>query len=132
MLVYDVMDPETFTGLQHWLERVDHHAPENVVLMVLGNKRDSLNTEPAVPTAQAQAFATQIGAAFMEVSAKTGSGVNEAFMQIAEEVVLGTPIQPSQLHATPVLTNSYRDRLRLKIASGIAFVVVLIGLSMVL
>ena len=99
MLVYDVKDPETFDALPEWLERVEDHAPENVVLMVVGNKRDSLDTEPAVPTAQAHAFAEQIGAAFMEVSAKTGSGVNEAFMQIAEEVMFELRLKAQRIQA---------------------------------
>ena len=127
MLVYDVKDPETFDALPEWLERVEDHAPENVVLMVLGNKRDSLDTEPAVPTAQAQAFATQIGAAFKEVSAKTGSGVNEAFQQIAEEAVdqirIRPPIRPDPPRPQPPPSHDYPRILAgaaLAVALGIA------------
>ncbi len=126
MLVYDVTDPEAFTSLRNWVEQVEDHAPENVVLMVVGNKRDSLDTEPAVPTAQAHAFAEQIGAAFMEVSAKTGAGVNEAFMQIAEEVVDELRLRPPQPQA-PARANPVPGKWHRKAAFGIATVAFLVG-----
>ena len=85
-MVYDVMRPETFESLPLWLSIVKERTPQCAV-MVIGNKRDSPETEPAVPTARAQAYATLIGAQFMEVSAKTGAGVTEAFQIIAHEFV---------------------------------------------
>jgi hypothetical protein len=80
------MRPETFESLPLWLSIVKERTPQCAV-MVIGNKRDSPETEPAVPTARAQAYATLIGAQFMEVSAKTGAGVTEAFQTIAHEFV---------------------------------------------
>jgi GTPase SAR1 family protein len=79
VLVYDVTRPETFDTLLNWLEHVEDRTSESIAVMVLGNKRDLPEAMLAVPTTRAQAFADQIGALFMEVSANTGSGVAEAF-----------------------------------------------------
>ena len=103
VLVYDVMQPETFDSLSRWLEQAENYTPEHaVVIMVLGNKRDSQDIQPSVPTARAQEFATKIGADFMEVSAKTGLNVNEAFQQIAKEVM--DEVKRKTLHEALVTT----------------------------
>ena len=102
VLVYDVMQPETLDSLSRWLEQAEDYTPEHAVIMVLGNKRDSQDIQPSVPTARAQDFATKIGADFMEVSAKTGLNVNEAFQQIAKEVM--DEVKRKTLHEALVTT----------------------------
>jgi GTPase SAR1 family protein len=102
VLVYDVMRPETFDSLSRWLEQAENYTPEHAVIMVLGNKRDSQDIQPSVLTARAQDFATKIGADFMEVSAKTGLNVNEAFQQIAKEVM--DEVKRKTLHEALITT----------------------------
>ena len=44
-----------------------------------------------VPTAEAQAYATSIGASFLETSAKTKSNVDEIFLNISKALPAYTP-----------------------------------------
>ena len=52
--------------------------------MVLGNKRDKSNRE--VPYNMAMQYARERNFGFMEVSAKTGFGVNEVFNRLISEI----------------------------------------------
>ena len=54
------------------------------ILFVVGNKND-LVEERKVESEQAELFAKEIGAFYYEVSAKTGSGIEELFNRVAEE-----------------------------------------------
>ncbi len=82
--MYDVDCPETFEALGKWVHEVrSNPSKSNPVIIVLGNKRDSSDREPAVPTAQGRAYAESIDALFMEVSAKTGYNANEAISAVA-------------------------------------------------
>lgn len=53
--------------------------------MLTGNKAD-LEAQRAVPTEEAQAYATENGLFFLETSAKTAANVNELFTDIAQKL----------------------------------------------
>jgi Ras-related protein Rab-1A len=38
--VYDITDRQSFTDLQLWLNEVDKHGKEDVVKILIGNKKD--------------------------------------------------------------------------------------------
>jgi len=67
--VYDITKRKTFETLQQWVTELRAQGPENIVLAIAGNKSD-LESERQVPAAEAQAYATSIGASFLETSAK--------------------------------------------------------------
>ena len=52
--------------------------------MLIGNKKDKMRRE--VSYSEASQYARQKGFGFMEVSAKTGAGVREAFARLTHEV----------------------------------------------
>ena len=56
-------------------------------LMILGSKCDVDASKIEVPTEEAAEYAQSVGAAFMEVSARLGKGVDEAFALMAEDVL---------------------------------------------
>ena len=87
ILVYDITNEETFDSLQsYWKEEVDKYAPENAVWIVVGNKCD-MEPKRQVSMEDGQGFAEEIGALFMEASAKEATNVNRAFLSVAESIL---------------------------------------------
>lgn len=93
VLVYDVNEPQSFIGLQKWLEEANSYcrgdSDENgVVYLLIGNKVDRCSTEAemAVGKATAQSFAKQHDMLFALTSAKTQVGVAQAFDEVARNV----------------------------------------------
>lgn len=75
--------------------------------MVLGNKKDKSNREVPYNVAMQYAMARNFG--LMEVSAKTGSGVKEAFNRLVSEIykfqTLETAIEEQKVKPTPAGTG---------------------------
>lgn len=93
VLVYDVNEPQTFVGLQKWLEEANSYCrvdgdEDSCVYLLIGNKVDRCSTEGdmAVSKASAQSFAKQHGMLFALTSAKTQVGVAQAFDEVARNV----------------------------------------------
>ena len=60
--------------------------PEGIVIAVVGNKAD-LEDRSQVEREEAQAYADEIGAIFVETSAKTGDNVQDLFASVARDVM---------------------------------------------
>ncbi|GAU29244.1 hypothetical protein TSUD_362340 [Trifolium subterraneum] len=85
LLVYDITKRETFNHLATWLEDARQHANSNMIIMLIGNKSD-LAKKRAVSTEEGERFAKENGLIFMEVSAKSGEKVKEAFEKSAASI----------------------------------------------
>ncbi|KPA81146.1 small GTP-binding protein Rab18 putativeras-related protein [Leptomonas pyrrhocoris] len=91
VLVYDVSEPQSFHGLQKWLDeansycRRDEMERNNVVFLLIGNKTDLCPDENSMPLPKsvAQGFAQQNNMLFALASAKTKIGVAQAFDEVA-------------------------------------------------
>ena len=83
-LVFDVCSMESFKALDKWYEQITKNMDSKVVVMLLGNKKDKNSRE--VPYNVAMQFAIERNFGFMEVSARTGSGVTEALNRLVAEV----------------------------------------------
>lgn len=92
IVVYDITKRKTFETLQQWISELKTQGPENIVLAIAGNKSD-LESERQVPASEAQAYATSIGASFLETSAKTKSNVDEIFLNISKNLPAYVPPQ---------------------------------------
>ena len=78
ILVYDISDKQSFENLKNlWLEDVIEKAPENVQIVILGNKND-LGAE-RVTFKEVQEVALQNRALMKIVSAKKNQGLAEIF-----------------------------------------------------
>eukprot|EP01089_Gocevia_fonbrunei_P013156 TRINITY_DN328_c0_g3_i3.p1 TRINITY_DN328_c0_g3~~TRINITY_DN328_c0_g3_i3.p1 ORF type:complete len:228 (-),score=53.27 TRINITY_DN328_c0_g3_i3:93-776(-) len=85
IIVYDITDTHTFEQIEDcWLNEVEKNAPENVVLMMVGNKCDMSNRTVSVK--RAKDFAKTKDALFLETSAKDATNVNKAFMMLADAI----------------------------------------------
>ena len=86
MLVYDVTSRMSFRHLDDWIGEINANADAPRVV-ILGSKCDVDASKIEVPTEEAAEYAQSVGAAFMEVSARLGKGVDEAFALMAEDVL---------------------------------------------
>eukprot|EP00026_Physarum_polycephalum_P013656 Phypoly_transcript_14080.p1 GENE.Phypoly_transcript_14080~~Phypoly_transcript_14080.p1 ORF type:complete len:205 (+),score=28.32 Phypoly_transcript_14080:179-793(+) len=100
ILVYDVTRRESFANLTSWLSEIETYTTNpDVVKLLVGNKVDKENRE--VSREEAVEFARSQAMLFIECSAKTRLGVQQAF----EELVMRILETPTLLksHAKPAV-----------------------------
>lgn len=81
LLVYDITKHLTYESAERWLKELYDHADPNIVVMLVGNKRD-LETLRTVPTKDAEDFAEKKQLMFMETSALDSTNVEVAFHEV--------------------------------------------------
>jgi small GTP-binding protein len=82
LVVFDLTQENTFQSVVQCAGSTRRAADRDAVLMLVGNKRDLVQENPslrAVTFEDAQTLANSNGMLYMEVSAVSGAGVNEAF-----------------------------------------------------
>lgn len=104
VVVYDITKAASLEKAKAWVKELQRQANPNIVIALVGNKLDLVDAaapaegeeQPAeeenarqVPTAEAQAYATESGLLFFEASAKTGTNVQEVFTEIGELYLRG-------------------------------------------
>jgi small GTP-binding protein len=80
VVVYDVNNIESFTGMKKWVLELRQMNSQQVVVCIVGNKAD---LDKVVNKDEATNFAKDNGCLFFEASAKTGLNVTELFKEIA-------------------------------------------------
>ncbi|KAJ0056526.1 hypothetical protein NL108_010230 [Boleophthalmus pectinirostris] len=92
MLVYDVTNESTFDNLKDWISFIEEHAPSDADRILLGNKCDPNDSTPRqVSKERGEKFATDYGIKLLEVSAKSGINVEEAFFTLARDIMRRLP-----------------------------------------
>ena len=82
--------------MERWLKELYDHADPNIVVMLVGNKRD-LEALRTVPTEEAKDFADKKGLMFMETSALDSTNVEAAF----HEVLTGRKLSMHNCNSLP-------------------------------
>ena len=90
IIVYDSTLISTFEKVELWLKEVRNSAPDDVKVVVLGNKIDLVDKEEVDPQ-MVQDFAQKNNIKCSFVSAKTGVGIEELFIQLAKESLINKP-----------------------------------------
>ena len=85
LVVYDITDKESFEKINFWIENIKNNAPENVKLILVGNKCDLAN-ERQVSYEEGEKKASNYNIKSFESSAKDGTNVNELFFYLANEI----------------------------------------------
>ena len=85
LLVYNIIEHESFEKLSFWLEQIKGYAPENIKMVLVGNNCDLAN-ERKVSIEEAEEFAKKNNMKFFEASPKEGTNVNELFFCLANEI----------------------------------------------
>jgi Ras-related protein Rab-11A len=85
LLVYDISKRISYENVSRWLKELRDHADQNIVIMLVGNKKD-LRHLRQVSTDEAKAFCEQNKLFFIETSALSDSNVTRAFETILKEI----------------------------------------------
>ncbi|KAL3796676.1 hypothetical protein HJC23_009976 [Cyclotella cryptica] len=85
ILVYDITVPASFVALQDWALELQHNASPELMLVICGNKSD-LGECRRVDRGVGEAYAREMGAVYVETSAKDGQGVEDMFSGVAMRI----------------------------------------------
>ena len=93
LLVYSITDDQTFEDLISIRQQIlDAHDDPNVPMLLVGNKLDLADAERAVSEEEAQRFAQDWQVEAVEVSARTDTGVSDAFERIVRACLRVNPM----------------------------------------
>lgn len=103
IVVFDISRPSSFLTLQRWVNELKEKGPGDIVIVVCGNKVDlETSGDRQVSREEAEGYATQIGACYMETSARDNTNVKELFAEVAAKV----PIDPDTTSTDTAGTGS--------------------------
>ena len=85
IIVYDISRGATFKIVKEWVSELREKASPQIILAIAGNKCD-LEDLREVNKKDAEEYASQINAIFIETSALTAVNVPELFMKIARSL----------------------------------------------
>ena len=91
IIMYSLTDQESFTAIDSWISSLRDNADPNIIMFLVGNKQDLAAEARVVSTESGEQKAAEIKAEFCEVSAKTGYGVDDLFMNITRRFVESSP-----------------------------------------
>ncbi|CAN0165330.1 unnamed protein product, partial [Ectocarpus sp. 12 AP-2014] len=123
IVVYDITKMHSFRTLKEWINELQAQGPQDIAIAVAGNKRDlesqrrnGAPTRPAadgkainlslsrrhachrpqeVESSVAQAYADEIGAMFVETSAKDATHVQDMFVELSKRLPKREPLPPA-------------------------------------
>jgi GTPase SAR1 family protein len=102
IIVYDISRASTFKTLKNWVDELKNQGPKDIAIAIAGNKSD-LEESREIDRAMAQAYAEEIGALYLETSAKDDVNVQDIFVQLSNRL----PAPPTA-DTTAVRTNATR------------------------
>lgn len=86
LLVYDIASRDSFNALQNWLTDARNLASPNIIIVLVGNKKD-LEAQREVSFQEASQFARENELIFLECSAFSGENVEETFLRCARTII---------------------------------------------
>jgi len=86
ILVYDITNKNSFDKLRGWMSDAKEKIDNEYKMVVIGNKRDC-EDEREVDTNTLKEFGEKNGVLTMEVSAKTGEGIDSLFNEMVRELL---------------------------------------------
>eukprot|EP00754_Rhynchopus_humris_P018341 Rhum_TRINITY_DN14599_c4_g3::Rhum_TRINITY_DN14599_c4_g3_i1::g.102067::m.102067 len=108
MLVYDITNQQSFDNIGIWLQELRAHVQPSAVITLIGNKCD-LEAKRQVSKEEGEKFAKENGLVFMETSAKTSHGVDDAFVSTARMIydkIQKGLLDPAQVAGRPASKSS--------------------------
>ena len=93
IVVYDITNPDSFTGAKSWVKELQRRGDPNVVIALAGNKADLENRR--------KVEFEENGILHLETSAKNANNVKALFVEIAKKLPKNPP-QPER-EAFPVM-----------------------------
>eukprot|EP00537_Pseudo-nitzschia_pungens_P007367 CAMPEP_0172377568 /NCGR_PEP_ID=MMETSP1060-20121228/68971_1 /TAXON_ID=37318 /ORGANISM="Pseudo-nitzschia pungens, Strain cf. cingulata" /LENGTH=194 /DNA_ID=CAMNT_0013105263 /DNA_START=571 /DNA_END=1155 /DNA_ORIENTATION=+ len=107
IVVYDITNPDSFTGAKSWVKELQRRGDPNVVIALAGNKAD-LESRRKVEFEEANLYAEENGILHLETSAKNANNVKALFVEIAKKLPKNPP-QPER-EAFPLAAPQHDNR----------------------
>jgi len=111
LIVYDITSKDSFSALRSWVEEIRHKVDQPIVMCIIGNKND-MDDRREVKAVSGREYADSVGALFVETSAMTNKGIEEAFRAVATQLIQNQLISESVVSRDSVASNdsdSYRS-----------------------
>lgn len=83
--MFDVTNPLSFQSLDFWINDIKENAPEDALLIIVGNKADDSSSR-SITSKQANEYATKKGYEYYDISAKTGNNVALSFEMLTNKI----------------------------------------------
>jgi len=88
LIVFDLSRWHTFEDLEEWLSDLREFANKKIPFVLIGNKVDLIDERDELYEREsAEVFAKKEHTFYIETSAKTGEKVEEAFLDLTEEMI---------------------------------------------
>ena len=107
IVVYDITNPDSFTGAKSWVKELQRRGDPNVVIALAGNKAD-MDSRRKVEFEEANAYAEENGILHLETSAKNANNVKALFVEIAKKLPKST--QQPEREQFPAFPNQQENR----------------------
>ena len=102
IVVYDITRKQSLQTLKNWVKELKQLGPDNIVIAIAGNKSD-LEEKREVSSMTAKAYADEIGAVFIETSAKEDTNVSDLFINISKQL----PLASNESNSLPEIVDPY-------------------------
>ncbi|XP_029356973.1 uncharacterized protein rab44 isoform X3 [Echeneis naucrates] len=101
LLMYDITSSQSFTAVSYWANCIQEGAPDDVSILLLGNKSDHPTRQ--VKSQEGETLAKEYSFEFMECSAATGENVIQSLETVARMLSQkdGTTEEVTVLHKEP-------------------------------
>ena len=87
ILTYDITNESTFDSIDFWIQELKYKVEkEKMILCLVGNKCDVNQEDRKITNFKGKNYAQENNMIFFETSAKTGEGVKDLFVTIANKV----------------------------------------------
>ena len=84
LLTFDISNKESFEHIDYWVQELKEYTGlDSLYIVLVGNKKDKEDRKVTIEEAKNYAEENDFGGYF-EVSAKTGEGINELFIDVAK------------------------------------------------
>ncbi len=84
LIVFDLTNKESFNNIQNWIKEVTTYTGQDVIILCLGNKND---LKKEIDKNTIDEFKKKTKLEIINVSAKTGEGIEESFKHIIELLI---------------------------------------------
>ena len=92
LITYAVSDEDSFEKIDVWAESIRENSDYGTLVFLIANKVDLPAEQRVVSTERGEAKANAEGFQYMEVSAKSGQGVQDMFQTVAKMVLERPPM----------------------------------------
>lgn len=99
IIVYDITRASSFNTLKNWVEELRTQGPKEIAIAIAGNKAD-LADRREVASETAAAYAREIGAIYLETSAKDDLNVHDIFVHLSAKLPPPPDVDTGIIRAT--------------------------------